>query len=308
MKISPRRVLLSSVVAMFLLAVAGSALAQSLRSEDEQHRTMMVGDTERTYLLHVPETLPAKRAAPLLLVFHGGGGHASNMPRLTGFDTLADEKNFIVAYPESFNTHWNDGRDLSPADDVAFVRALITQLEQTHPVDEGRIYATGFSNGGFFSQKLACDMADKIAAVASVSATMPEPLFPVCKPARPVSVMFMHGTKDPIVNIDGGVIGRKNGRNISLKEAANFWREIDHTSSGSSQELPDQVQDGTHVDREVYSKGKKDTEVVVYTIEGGGHAWPGGVQYMPAILVGKTTRNFRATEVIWEFLQKHKLK
>src|SRR5262249_25082621 len=144
---------------------------------------------------------------------HGGGGHASSMPKFSGFDNLARDPHnlFIVAYPESLNKSWNDSRGLSPADDVAFVRALIDRLEDELPVDPHRIYATGISNGGFFSNRLACDLSDKLAAIASVAATMPTTLPESCHPLRPISVLYMNGTKDPLVPIGGGPIGAKLG-------------------------------------------------------------------------------------------------
>jgi len=287
------------------LPFVGGARARG-RNEDPT-RSITVGGITRTYLLHVPAPLPRDARVPLVLVFHGGGGHARNMPRFSGFDALADEQGFFVAYPESFNTHWNDGRGLSPADDMAFIRALITQVEHANAVDPKRIYATGMSNGGFLSQRLACDLADQIAAVASVAATMPEPLVPMCKPARPISVMFIQGTKDPLVHIEGGTVARKNGRNISLAEATAFWTKVDQTAPGTSVELPDRVGDGTHVRKDVHGGGRQGTEVVVYTIENGGHTWPGGSQYLPAFVVGKASKNLDATQVIWEFFQKHKL-
>ena len=261
-----------------------------------------------TYLLHLPGSLDKKKPVPLLLVFHGGGGHAFNMPKFTGFDELADRKGFIVAYPESFNTHWSDGRGLSPADDTGFIRALIAELQRTYPVDAKRVYATGISNGGFFSNRLACDLADKIAAIASVAATMPEPLVPACHPARPVSVMYMHGTKDPLVPIDGGPVARTNGTCISLTDAAGFWRNADHTADKPLEEdLPNRADDGTSVHRETWKGGSQGTEVVVYTITGGGRTWPGGTQYLPALIVGEVTHQMDATPVIWEFLSRHSL-
>jgi polyhydroxybutyrate depolymerase len=290
------------------LSSAGNSMASERRAPaDDTAEHLNVGGVDRMYFLHVPTSLPESAAPPLVLVFHGGDGHAATMPNFTHFDGLADQEGFLVAYPESFNTHWNDTRGLSPADDVAFVRALIAELERSHHADPKRIYATGISNGGFFSQRLACDLADKLAAVASVAATMPETLVPVCKPSQPISVMFIQGTKDPLVHIDGGVIGQKHGRNVSLAEASSFWRKWDQTSSKpETEELPDHANDGTSVRRDVYSNGKQGTEVVVYTIEGGGHTWPGGAQYLPAFLIGKASHNLDGTQVIWEFFKKHK--
>lgn len=266
-----------------------------------------VGGTTRSYLLFVPHSLPPKRSAPLLLVFHGGGGHDYNMPRFTGFDELAEDRGFFVAYPESVNTHWNDTRSLSPADDVGFVRALIAEVKRSYSVDSARIYATGISNGGFFSQRLACDLADEISAVASVAATMPDTLVPVCHPARPVSVMFIQGTDDPIVHIDGGAVARTHGKNIALSDAVHFWLEHDHiTGRPEATDLPARDSNGTSVHRDTYAGGAQGSEVVVYKIKGGGHTWPGGPQYLPKLLVGKVNHDLNASREIWEFVSRHR--
>jgi polyhydroxybutyrate depolymerase len=297
---------------LVISCAAGETFAPQARSmgrmsqnPSDQKKTVEAAGTTRTYLLHVPATLPEGKRLALVLVFHGGGGHAWRMPRFTGFDRLADEQGFIVAYPESLNRHWNDGRGLSPADDVAFIRTLIAETSRSYPVDAKRIYSAGISNGGFFAQKLACELADQMAAVASVAATMPEPLVATCEPSRPVSVLFMHGTEDRLVHVEGGNIARRNGRSISLADAAKYWRDRDQTTTFASEELPDRVRDGTHVRCETYGGGKEGTEVVVYTIEGGGHAWPGGPQYLPVFLVGRASHNLDATRTIWEFFQRH---
>jgi len=273
---------------------------------EDQKREMNVDGTKRQYLLYVPKAATKDHPLPLLLVFHGGGGHDYNMPRFTGFDKIAEARGFIVAYPESVNRSWNDTRNLSPADDVGFVRALISELERSYAIDAGRIYATGISNGGFFSQRLACDLSDRITAVASVAATMPETLVPVCHPSRPLSVMFMHGTDDPLVHIEGGNILRNRGRNIPLADAVRFWLNFNQiTQQAQPSDLPHHDPNGTSVHREVYGGGKQNTEVVVYTVKGGGHTWPGGEQYLPAFLVGKVNHDIDASEVIWEFFSQH---
>lgn len=274
---------------------------------DDQKREIKVDGVTRNYLLYVPRSLDKNHPAPLLLAFHGGGGHDYNMPRFTGFDSLAESHGFLVAYPDSMNRHWNDGRELSTADDVGFVRALISELERGYPVDPKRIYASGISNGGFFSQRLACDLADRIAAVASVAATMPEPLVPNCHPAQPVSVMFIQGTKDPLVHIEGGTVARTHGKNVSLVAAVGFWTDHDQTDKKPvSSDLPNHDTNGTSVHRDIYGGGKQETEVVVYTVNGGGHTWPGGQQYLPVLLVGKVNHDIDAGEVIWEFFSRHK--
>jgi len=303
-----------AIVAFAFVSVAGRVLRLQARlraaAAADEHHSIVLGGVMRNYLLHVPGTLPSGKPAPLVLVFHGGGGHDWNMPGFTQFDALADEQGFLVAYPDSVNGSWNDGRSLSTADDVGFVRALIDEVAHSHSVDPKRIYATGISNGGFFSNRLACDLPDKIAAIASVAATMPQELVPVCKPSRPISVLYIQGTKDPLVPIDGGKIGVVRGRSrglcISLDDAAKFWRTHDGTSPEPAVvKISDRSDDGTHIRRETWTAGKDNTEVVVYTIEGGGHTWPGGPQYLPVFLVGKASKNLDATRTIWEFFHQH---
>jgi polyhydroxybutyrate depolymerase len=286
------------------LSPANCAPARAPADDEQVH--INIGGVDRMYLLHVPESLPKSGLVPLVLVFHGGGGHAATMPNFTHFDLLADQEGFLVAYPESFNKSWSDTRGLSPADDVGFIRTLIEELQRTRRADPRRTYAAGISNGGFFSNRLACDLTDKLAAIASVAATMPDTLAPACHPSAPISVLFMHGTKDPLVHIEGGPMLRNRGVAISLAQAVEFWRKWDEVSPQPVVEnLPNQTEDGTSVRREVYAGGKQGTEVVVYVIEGGGHTWPRGPQYLPAFLVGKASRNLDGTQVIWEFFKRH---
>jgi polyhydroxybutyrate depolymerase len=301
---------LAALLAVGAFVFASLTPARSLRHKrppaGDHQGHLNVGGVDRTYILHIPESLPESAPVPLVLVFHGGGGHAATMPNFTHFDSLADREKFLVAYPESFNKSWNDTRGLSPADDVGFIRALITELQRTHNTDPKRTYATGISNGGFFSNRLACDLTDKLAAIAAVAATMPETLVPVCKPSAPISVMFIHGSKDPLVHIGGGPVLRDRGVAISLAQAAEFWRKWDGTSSQPAVEnLLEQAHDGTSVRHEVYAGGKRGTDVVVYIIEGGGHTWPGGPQYLPAFLIGRTSHNLDATQTIWDFFNRH---
>jgi polyhydroxybutyrate depolymerase len=300
------RKLTVSLIFMITVAALGAAALG-----DEKH-TLVVGGTTRNYLLHVPGNIPRGKSVPLVLVFHGGGGHDWNMPGFTHFDELADQENFVVAYPDAANRHWNDSRGESDADDVGFTRALIADVERAHPIDAHRIDATGISNGGFFSHRLACDLGDKIAAIASVAATMPKALAAECKPSRPISVLYIQGNDDPLVPIDGGTVGlvkgRGRGQNISLADSVKFWLKIDRISSPPQvKDLPDRYDDGTHVRREIYTGGIDDTEIDVYTIDGGGHTWPGGIQYLPKVVVGKASQNLNATRTIWELFENQQL-
>jgi polyhydroxybutyrate depolymerase len=282
--------------------------------------SMSHGGIARTYRIHVPA--PARRGPmPLVLALHGGGGDASAMLRLTlgNLNRAADREGFLVVYPDGVERHWNDGRGLQwyrahreNVDDVGFLAALITNLPQRYPVDARRVYATGISNGGLMSFRLARELAGRIAAIAPVAASMSEPLMQMREPSRPISVLMIAGTKDPLVPWEGGEIGfanarQKNGRVISVPESAKYWATANHCALTPVTAIePDRdPNDGTRVRRVSYSPCRDGTEVIVYAVEGGGHTWPGGQQYLPARFVGRTSRDIDANEVIWSFFKGH---
>ena len=275
---------------------------------------IVVGTNSRTYHVHLPPGYNATNSLPLVLAFHGGTGQGSGMNTLTGLSRVADRENMIVVYPEGIDRHWNDGRDTlkGMGDDVAFVRALLDRLAADYHIDRKRVYATGISNGGFFTQRLACELPDRFAAIAAVAATLPEGYD--CHPAHPISVMMIHGTDDPFVPFNGGELkGHGNGmtgyggRALSVSNAASFWIKHNEAKPIRSMDLPDaDPKDGTTVNESVYSG--TNAEVIVYVIKNGGHTWPGGMQYAPESLIGKTCRDFNASEAIIEFFKRHELK
>ena len=225
------------------------------------------------------------------------------MQNLARFDEAADRHGFLLVYPDGIDRHWNDGRTEGGADDVGFVAAIVKDLSARYPVDPLRVFATGISNGGFFSQTLACRMADTFAAVASVAATMGESLVPACQPVRPVSVMFVMGDKDPLVPIGGGAVARTRGMCVSLEAAVRFWKKANGISAQRiAEDVPDRdPNDGTRTRRDSYRGGREGAVVEKWVVEGGGHTWPGGLQYLPKFLIGATSRDFDATEEILKF-------
>jgi polyhydroxybutyrate depolymerase len=275
-------------------------------------RTLVVNGRTRTYRVHVPGSQTPGAKAPLVLVFHGGGGDASGMERLSRFDALADREGFLVVYPEGLGRHWNDGRASNVeatkgADDVAFVSALLDALEKELPVDEKRVYATGISNGGIFSHHLGIRLSKRLAAVAPVAGGIADLGTPQPVPERPVSVFMLVGTEDPLMPYGGGAVARKNGRIVATDESVAFWRKADGIESKPVEaELPDaDPRDGCRVKSFTWSGGKEGTAVTLYRIDGGGHTWPGGSQYLPKLFIGRTCRDFDATKVIWDFFRAH---
>jgi polyhydroxybutyrate depolymerase len=301
-----RRASIAAFLFLSLFLVAAVSAAGRTR-ERLQNASMNIDGVRRTYVYSVPESVQGRDNVPLVLVFHGHFGTGPSMERMSHFSDTAAQNGFIAVFPNGIQRGWNDGRGLSSTDDVAFTKALIAEFERRYHADPKRIYAAGLSNGGFFSERLACELSDQIAAVAAVAALMSDALKPVCKPSRPVPILYIQGTKDPIVPINGGPIGAQRGTALSLEDSVRFWRNQNHTQGeGAVTDLPQRTSDGTRIRRTVYGGGEPGREVIEYVIEGGGHSWPNGPQYLPAALVGAVSHQIDGSAVIWEFFTQHK--
>jgi len=301
-----------ALLAAAWLAACASAGARAAESGDVTG-TMNSGGVERTYRLHVPPSQAGRTPLPLVLALHGNTGTGAGQARLSHLDSVSDRHGFMVVYPDGLDRSWADGRGVTSADrrgvdDVRFLAALVDEVDRRHPVDRARVYATGMSNGGFMSARLACDVADRFAAVALVAASISDVTAKACRPSGPVSVAILEGTEDPLVPYRGGAMGRNadRGQVLSHEQAIRLFRDLARcTATVKREHAPDQAGDGTTVDVDVYPECEGGAEVRGYTVRGGGHTWPGGDAYLPAILVGKTSRNLDASEAIWSFFSGH---
>lgn len=278
---------------------------------------------QRTYRIHIPELYKQSVKMPLVIALHGRGGEGESMILLTrkGFNSLAEKDGFLVVYPDGVEKNWNDGRMDEEAtdrahteniDDVGFISVLIDRMIMDYNVDPRRVYITGISNGAIMSYRLACELSGKITAIAPVDGNIPYMLIHHCKPAMPVSVLAINNVSDPLVPFEGGEIWGhfhrvKLGRVLSVNESITFWVRINKCSPiPFIEEVPDNdPYDGTTVLKKEFSNGVGGTAVVLYKIDGGGHTWPGGFQYLPSWIIGKTCRDIDANEVIWNFFKKH---
>ena len=271
---------------------------------------------ERSYLVHLPPEAKMQGPLPILLHLHGGGGTAqSNMVLTFGrFNELADRDGFIVVYPNAVEKNWNDGRksNLVKAwqeniDDVGFIAAIIDELKAKYNIDKERMFTTGMSNGGFMSSRLLCDRADLFRGGAILTASLSRDYLPNCNPSKAVAVMLMNGTDDPLVPYDGGqikVFNKTRGEIISTDEWIAFWEAKNECNTKlAKRQLADKAADGTRVEVEEYTDCKDDGALILYRIKGGGHTWPGGKQYLGERLIGKTSRDIVACDVIWEYFK-----
>lgn len=295
----------AALLAALVLAVPASA--------GTVRRTLAHGGLTREYRLHVPPSYSKGRPVALVLVFHGGGGTARQMERYTGWSALATREGFIVAYPESVEGNWNDGRGVATlrshrenVDDVGFVAAIINTLSREYALDPGRIFATGISNGAFVSHLLGARLSRRIAAIAPVVGGMAPAVAGKFHPERPVSVLIIQGTEDPLVPYKGGRVAWNRGETIGTEEAVKKWVDHDGARGPRTEDVPDTVEDDGCVGKRVsYTDGRDGTAVVLYALKGGGHAWPGAAQYLPEGIIGRVCRDFDATRLIWEFFSAH---
>ncbi len=262
----------------------------------------------REYLLYVPADYTPGDVLPLVFNFHGITSSAGEQYIYTGLlgsmNTVADTGHFFVCYPNGVKIpdddgfEWNVGFAFSSttADDVGFVERLIDTLHANYGIDQNRVYATGMSNGGYFAYRLACELSGRIQAVASVTGTIVPGEETQCRPERPVPVLQLHGTADPVVRFNGSQSG------LSMDDLIKFWTDNNRcfTSDQDVFNFPNiNTVDGSTVSKTTYTNCQGDNEVVFYRVEGGEHTWPGS----SLTELGVTNQDIVASREIWEFFR-----
>lgn len=295
------------IVATVLTLLASAPLHAQARGYEGRLR---VDGRERGYLVDLPPAYDGRRALPLVIVFHGGGGSGQRVRQQTGMSELARREGFIVVYPDGSGRMrgrlltWNAGTCCGHAqdrgiDEVAFVRAMLDSLQATLRIDPARVYATGISNGGMMAYLAACALGGRIAAIGVVAGEM---TVDDCRPPRPVAVLAIHGTADDHLPFNGGrgeaALDPHDTRPVSY--AIDSWRRI-----GGCAATPSVTRQGvvTHTRHAGCAGG---TAVELYAIEGGVHSWPGA----DPPRAGRRRRDapsgaLDATRVIWAFFAAH---
>lgn len=282
--------------------------AQALSSCGAESATWVTGESEqsleydgltRRYVLYIPPAYAASEAVPLILSLHGFASNPAQHALYSEWKTLADEHNFIVVYPQGTGRplRWNSGLRLfgskNDADDIGFISTLIDILSESLCVDSQRIYVNGLSNGGGMSHRIACELADQVAAIGGVAGAYDRQ---PCEPSRPVPVIAFHGTTDRIVPYDG-----RSDFLAPVEEWAANWADRDGCAPQPETLTP--IGEASAIR---YSDCEGDAEVIFYTLTGAGHTWPGGGE-ISSFITGLTNQDIEASALMYDFFMAHPL-
>lgn len=268
-------------------------------------------EVPRSFVLYVPHSYDPSTPTPLVIALHGRPGNGAGFALITDLNAVAEAHGFIVAYPDGVGQQWDYYYDILPnysegIDDVAFLRTLVDDLSLDLHIDPARRYVTGFSNGGMMTHRMACQTADVFAAFAPVGGTLPSDYGGICLDAPGTPIIMIHGTADVSIPWNG-LVQQFNGRVypvlLSVPDTINFWAT--HNGCGiegySSEDLP-QNNPTTAVRQHTFTDCAGGANVMVYSIAGGGHNWPGVDNGMiGAEIAGIVNTDINAGEVIWAF-------
>lgn len=280
-------------------------LVFSIHGQNYFSGSIQSGGLTRDYRVYIPASYNGTKAVPLLFNLHGYGSNNLEQDFYGNFKPIADTANFLIVLPNgTFDNqnkrYWNNFLLASSVDDVLFISNLLDTLQNKYNIDPNRVYSTGMSNGGFMSYFLACDLNNRIAAIASVAGDMILPKLNACQPGRAVPVMQIHGTADNTVPYDG----LPASAFAPIETLVNKWVALNNcNTTPQTTPVPNvSTTDGCTATRYLYDMGKSGSSVEFYKIDGGAHTWPGS-----AISIGVTNQDFSASWVIWKFLSKYRL-
>jgi polyhydroxybutyrate depolymerase len=283
-------VLVGMTLAIALLAACTRSAQRAPSGAASSVESITTGGVARQYRLHIPLSYQQSQPTPLVLNLHGYNSNAAQQEQVSQMSAKADRAGFIIAYPEGLGDpqSWKFGNRAEGHADVAFIRDLIQQLQTQYSIDALRIYVTGISNGAEMSYRLACDLSDTIAAFAPVAGGYPA--FEDCSVTRPLPVIAFHGTNDQLLPYAG-----KPPLLLPVHDWAAGWAARNDCANP-----PTVIMQQSEVTGERWSGCRAAADVVLYTIIGKGHSWPGS-----AMPVRITTRDIDATDLIWDFFAAH---
>ena len=302
-------VIIALPVVLVLIAWGSFYALLSLYAPNRTNGALVSSGEKREYLLYVPKSYDRAKATPLVISMHAAMNWPAFQRKLSQWNKAADENGFIVVYPAGTDplhlgpkAWFMDGsRSPSTMPDVRFISEMIDTLETAYNIDPTRIYANGMSNGGGMAFALSCTLSHRIAAIGAVSAAQSLP-WSWCADSTPVPMIAFHGAADPFVPYGGAPPGWLNPApfpNVGTW-VANWARR----NRCGPNPVDSAVAAG--ITRREYTNCAENAAVVLYTIRGGGHQWPGG-KPIPEWLVGPMTREIDATGLMWGFFREHRL-
>ena len=295
-----------------LLSILISCIAVA---QTNNNKTLIFDGQQRNYIVYLPSSYDGIEEMPLVIVLHGGSGSALSTQNFTQMNSVAEQEGFLAVYPQGLAPSqsggfvWADGRgtsaDLLGVDDVGFLDELVRILIRDYTIDANRVYLTGFSNGAFMTQRMACERNGPFAAMASLGSTMDTILFNECNPERTLPMLLLMGTEDPFVPYNGGPMNGNVTDIVSNFELFNFWSQNNGCNpSIDSFDLPNtNSTDNSSVTVFEQTGCFCDTKVVHYRINGGGHTWPGVEIVNYELIAGETNEDIHASEEVWKFFQ-----
>jgi polyhydroxybutyrate depolymerase len=300
----PRRTILAGVLFMVALpALAVAVEGVSFYTHNRSTGFITVAEQKRGYVLHVPRNHDPSQRMPLVMSLHGAGLWGAAQRDVSRWNELADREGFAVVYPSGIGVAsprvWSPGPGPRLDRDIEFLTRLIDTLVTRHNVDAERVYVNGLSNGGGMTFALTCLAPDRVAAAGIVAGALTHPWGP-CADAPPVPVLVVHGTHDPVVPHEGGTRWVASDPFPGIPEWVARWAMRNGCDAVPSDSTP-----LADVTRRTYSACAEGADVVLYTIHGGGHVWPGGGP-VPRWLMGIDTGSLDATPLMWQFFAAHR--
>ena len=296
-----RKVVAAVLIALGVLLLCAVAAVPWFLGEGRTNGSVVSGGVKRNYLLYVPKGYDRSQPTALVISLHPAASWPAAEMAISRWNGVADEHGFLVVYPSGSDTPrvWPMGRT-SLAADVQYISDLIDKLASEYNLDRARIYADGISNGGGMAFALACKLGDRIAAIGAVASAQTLP-WEWCGDGRPVPAMVFHGSADPVVPYKGGTSAISPRPFPGMRDwIARVARRNGCAADASETPV------ATSVRRLSYGNCAQGADVILYTIDGGGHTWPGGMP-LPEWICGRTTREISATRLLWQFYSEHPL-
>ena len=271
-----------------------------------QNKSFIFEKNMRDYTVFLPKNYNGSTKMPVVFNLHGYTLDKDQQMNYSQMNKVADTAGFMVVYPNAVDAAWNCGVSFGPSvDDVGFIDALIDTLSVYYSIDKTRIYCCGLSRGGFMSNRLACELSDRIAAVAAVAGTMAKSIANNCIPDRHVPILYFHGTDDPIVPYNGDI------ERLAADTFINHWIQHNLCTESDTIMLPNlDTLDGCTVQKITHTNCSDSTKVIFYKILNGGHTWPGGnptYLIIPGYNLGNTNFDINASEIMWDFFKNYRL-